>query len=148
MSEKEEKAVLLFGGGYNCAQSVFGVFCEENGLDIKTALKLSNGFGGGVRCGELCGAVSGAILSISLKCGFYIEKDFVQKNYCNTKAYEFIEKFKSENNSVLCRDLLGVDIKSPQDHNIPWVQELHKKICPRIVASAVRIIERMEFETQ
>ena len=145
--EREEKALELFSNGYNCAQSVLGVFCEDGGLnlDIKTALKISNGLGGGVRCGEICGAVSGAILVIGLKCGFYIEKDLKQKSYCNKKSYEFMEKFREANGSVVCRDLLGVDIRCPDDHNIPIAQEAHKNICPKLIKSAVQILENMEF---
>ena len=107
--------------------------------------ELANGFGGGVRCGEMCGAVTGAVMAIGLKCGFYVEKDFKQKGYCNQKSFEFIEKFKAENNSVLCRDLLGADIHSPEDHNTPEVQTRHKTVCPELVASAVRIMDSMEF---
>lgn len=141
---KEEKALDLFSSGYNCAQSVFGVFCEENGLEKSTALKLANGFGGGLRCGEACGAVTGAIMAIGLKYGFYIEKDFDQKNICNDKTYEFIEEFKKENGSIICRDLLEVDIRGPADFRIPEAQELFKKtICPKLVAAAVRILEDM-----
>ena len=142
---REEKAVELFANGYNCAQAVLGVFCEEMGLDLATAFKLANGFGGGVRCGELCGAVSGAVMAIGLKCGFYVENDFKQKEYCNQKTFEFVEKFKEENNSVLCRDLLGVDIHCPDDHKNPVAQEAHKSICPKMVASAVRVLENDVF---
>ena len=145
MSAKEEKARELFANGYNCAQSVLGAFCEDLGMDMKTALMIANGFGGGIRCGEVCGAVTGAVMVIGLKHGFYIEKDFAQKGFCNKKTYEFIEKFKEANNSVLCRDLLGVDIRLPEDHNPPEVRELHKQICPEMVASAARILEK-EFE--
>lgn len=143
---KDEKAVELFLKGYNCAQSVVGAFCEEAGLDLNTALKLANGFGGGVRCGELCGAVSGALMALGLKCGFYIERDFKQKGYCNMKTYEFVEKFKAANGSVLCRDLLGINVRSPEDFTTPAAQEAHKTICPKMVASAVRILENMNFE--
>jgi C_GCAxxG_C_C family probable redox protein len=146
MSIKEEKAAELFSNGYNCAQSVLGAFCEENGLDKNTAFKLANGFGGGIRCGELCGAVTGAIMVIGLKCGFYIEKDFSQKGFCNKKSHEFIEKFKEINKSALCRDLLGVNIQSPDDFNTPEAQEAHKIICPKMIASAVQILESMSFE--
>ena len=148
MSIKEEKARELFAKGYNCAQAVLGVLCEEDGLDTKTAFKLANGFGGGIRCGEMCGAVTGAVMAVGLKCGFYIKNDLKQKSYCNRKSFEFIENFKEENGSALCRDLLGVDIRTPDDHNKQGVPELHKKICPGLVASAVRIFERMEFEKQ
>ncbi|MCL2518921.1 MAG: GNAT family N-acetyltransferase [Oscillospiraceae bacterium] len=142
---KEIKARELFAAGYNCAQAVLGVFCENEGLDINTAFKLANGFGGGIRCGEVCGAVSGAVMVVGLKCGFCVKGDFKQKGFCNKKSFEFIEKFKQENGSILCRDLLGVDIRSPEDHNPPEVQALHKKICPEVIAAAVRILEEVEF---
>ena len=142
---REEKAVKLFANGYNCAQAVLGAFCEKDGLDINTAFKLANGFGGGVRCGEICGAVSGAAMAIGLKCGFFIEKDFKQKGYCNKKTFEFMEKFKEENGSFICRDLLGIDIRCPDDHNTPVSKEAHKTVCPKLVACAVKILESMEF---
>ena len=145
MSTREEKAVELFANGYNCAQAVLGVFCEESGLDLHTALKLANGFGGGVRCGEICGAVSGAIMAIGLKCGFYIENDFDQKAFCNEKSYEFIDKFKKECGSIHCRDLLNVDIQCPKDHSKPEAQEAFKIICPKMVATAVHLLESMDF---
>ena len=145
---KEDIAVGLFSSGYNCAQAVLGAFCEEEGLEAATALKIANGFGGGVRCGEICGAVSGAIMAIGLKCGFYIENDIEQKSYCNKKSYEFIENFKESNNSILCRDLLNVEIRCPEDHNAPAAKEAHKAICPKLVANAVKILENMEFKTK
>jgi C_GCAxxG_C_C family probable redox protein len=143
---KQEQAKELYANQYNCAQSVFGVFCQENGLENEIAFKLANGFGGGIRAGELCGALSGAIMVIGLKCGFFKEKDLEQKAYCNRKAYEFYEKFKQANGTVLCREILGADIACPEDHNIPAVKELHKIICPDIVAGAVTILESMEFD--
>ena len=142
----EERAVELFTNGYNCAQAVLGAICEGTGLDLDTALKLTSGFGGGVRCGEICGAVSGAVMAIGLKCGFYIEKDFNQKNFCNRKTYEFIERFKKANGSALCRELLGVDIRSPDDHNMPEARKAHNTLCPKLVAGAVRVMESMNFE--
>jgi len=145
MSEKAEKAVLTFSKGYNCAQSVMSVFCEEYGLDLNTALKLTTGLGGGLRCGEVCGAVSGAIVALSLKCGFYIEGDVDQKNYCNAKTYEFIEKFIAEHKFIQCRELLGVDIRTPEDHRKPETREAHSKVCANLIRDAVRILESMEY---
>ena len=146
MSVREERALELFSNGYNCAQAVFGVFCEEDGMEIDSAFKVTSGLGGGLRYGEVCGAVSGAMLAIGLKCGFYIEKDFTQKAYCYEKTCEFMEKFKEANNSILCRDLLDLDIYCPDDHKTPKAKEAHKTICPSLVAAAVRVVENMEFE--
>ena len=145
MEDRAKKAKEFFANGYNCAQSVFGAFSEEEGLELNTAFRLANGFGGGVRCGEVCGAVSGALMVIGLKCGFYVEKDLLQKEYCNQKSFEFIEAFRLENSSIICRELLEADIYSPIDHKIPEVQAKHKVKCPELVASAVRILGKMEF---
>jgi len=145
---KEEKAKELFANGYNCAQAVLGAFSEDLGLEFKTAAKLTNGFGGGVRCGEICGTVSGAIMAIGLKCGFYVEKDFSQKAFCNKKSYEFQEEFREAHGSIICRDLLGIDIRRPEDHTTPAALEAHKTVCPALVAGAVGILERMDFEQE
>ena len=135
----------MFCNGYNCAQSVFSAFSEEFGLDRTLALRIANGFGGGVRCGDVCGAVSGAIMAIGLKCGFYVERDFEQKAFCNNKSYEFIERFREINGSMICRDILGIDVRTQDDFNKAEVRELFTAICPGIVASAVRILESMDF---
>jgi len=117
----------------------------QNGLDSDTAFRLANGFGGGVRCGELCGAVAGAVIVIGLKCGFCAEGDFEQKSYCNNKSFEFIERFREANGSIVCRELLGADIRCPADHNTPDAQSAHKNVCHKIVASAAKLLDDMEF---
>ena len=62
----KERATRLHESGLNCAQSVLGALVEYTGLDEKTALAVSAGFGGGVRSGEICGAVSGAVMALGL----------------------------------------------------------------------------------
>ena len=146
MSMREETAVGIFSDGYNCAQAVFGAFCEEEGLSQELAFKLASGLGGGVRCGELCGAVSGAVLTIGQKCGYHIKGDMKQRAFCNAKTYEFIERFTAENGSIVCRSLLGCDIRVPADHSEPATREAHRTICPGLVASSVRILESMSFD--
>ena len=59
-----EEAVRLHGEGFNCAQCVLCACGTYTGLDRASALSLACGFGGGVRCGEICGAVSGAVMAI------------------------------------------------------------------------------------
>jgi len=147
MSARGEKARQLFAGSYNCAQAVLGAFCEEDGLDAQTAFRLATGFGGGARCGDVCGAVSGAILAIGLKCGFYIENDMKQKAYCYQKTDEFIQKFKDLYGSVLCRDLLGVDIRTSADRAKPEAKVAVNAICPGVVETAARVLEGMGFES-
>ena len=60
----KEKALALHAQGFNCAQCVLSALGDYTGMDEKTALAISAGFGGGVRCGEICGAVSGAVMAL------------------------------------------------------------------------------------
>ena len=63
MSIREE-AVRLHDEGFNCAQCVLCACGKYTGLGRAAALSVSCGFGGGVRCGEICGAISGAVMAI------------------------------------------------------------------------------------
>ena len=143
---KTEKAKILFENNYNCAQAIIGAFSEEIGLSAETALKIANGFGGGVRCGELCGAASGAIMVIGMKCGFHIQNDLDQKNFCNKKTAEFLDLFKKENGSILCRDILGTDIRTPEDHTTDQAKAAHKAVCPAVVARAAALLETFDVD--
>lgn len=60
----QEEAVRLHGEGYNCAQCVLCACSAYTALDKETSLAIACGFGGGVRCGEICGAISGAVMAI------------------------------------------------------------------------------------
>lgn len=84
-----DKAVELFGNNFNCAQAVFGTFAAELGMDEELALKIATSFGGGARKGELCGAVSGALMVLGLKYGHCHADDNEEKK----NAYHIAEEF-------------------------------------------------------
>ena len=44
----------LHSQGFNCAQVVAYFCCDFNGADREAALAAMGGFGGGLRCGEVC----------------------------------------------------------------------------------------------
>ena len=69
--QRKEKAVELFRQQFNCSQAVFTAYRKVSVLDEESALKLSTVLGAGVACtgSELCGAVSGALLAISMHHG-------------------------------------------------------------------------------
>ena len=54
----QESAIAYHDNGFNCAQSVLAALQEETGLDESTAKRVAAGFGGGVRCGEICGSIT------------------------------------------------------------------------------------------
>ena len=153
MGTIEERAIELFkavGNNYNCAQSVIGTFCEDNGLELNIALKIATGFGGSAtKYQGTCGAASGAIMVIGLKCGHYIKGDLETKKFCQAKTQEFLEKFKEKNGSTLCYELLGLDkdeVITPEDQQ--KLKPLCDSVCPDFVRNAVRILESMEFDRE
>lgn len=145
MSEKSEKAVVQFKAGLNCSQSVLASFCEEYGLSRELALKTACGFGGGVRSGEICGAVSGAVMVIGLKHGNGSLEDLQSKGRCNVKTSEFIAKFRDGNGSIICRDILACDISTEQGMNIAKEKGLFSTTCVEMVKNAIELLENLGY---
>ena len=68
----EHDAKLHFNSGLNCAESVLltlsGRLAGKNSVSIIP--RIATGFGGGVgRNGDICGALSGAVIAIGLALG-------------------------------------------------------------------------------
>ncbi len=140
MDDKTKKAEELFLKGYNCAQSVFCAFCEEFGINFETGLKLSSSFGGGMgRLREVCGALCAVFMIAGLKKG-YIENDNDEiKAQHYRLIQELAEKFKRENGSLYCRELIGED-KNGYIPSKRTEEYYEKRPCAKIVKSAAKII--------
>ena len=131
-----EEAVQLFEKGYVCSQAVFAAFSEDYGLSKEHALKIGACFGSGMRKAEVCGACTGALMALGLKYGENKEKS---NEVCN----KFLDEFKNENGSFICRDLLGCDISTPEGVKYARDNNLFKEICPKMVESAAKITENI-----
>ena len=108
-TEKGEQAKQRFLSGQNCAQAVLCAFCKDFGLDEQTALTLSACFGGGLgRQREVCGAVSGMCMALALKYAPKDPTDHEQKAAFYARIQEVCRRFKEENGSIICRELLAL----------------------------------------
>lgn len=145
MGAKSEKAVELFKKGLNCSQAVLVSFCEDYGLGSELALKIGCGFGGGVRSGEICGAVSGAVMVIGLKYGNGSIADLESKGTCYAKTSEFLAKFRERNGSVVCRDLLGCDISTEAGLQLAKDKGLFSTTCADMVSSSIELLEDLGY---
>lgn len=103
----KEKAVELHDNGYNCAQSVLAASREYTGLDDNTALAISAGFGGGLRSGEVCGAISGAVMAVGMKYPFIDANDAEAKARIAELAKECVAIAQEKYGCVACRELKG-----------------------------------------
>ncbi|MBC8471508.1 MAG: C_GCAxxG_C_C family protein [Planctomycetes bacterium] len=143
MSAKSEEAVERFKKGFNCSQAVVGSYSEQFGLDCDKAAKVATGFGGGMRMGGTCGAVTGAFMVLGLKYGNSTAKDKEGKAKTYKKIEEYTNRFKTLNSSVACRELLGCDISTPEGMKEAQDKGLFSSICPRMVQDAAEILEEM-----
>lgn len=146
MSAKSKQAVERFRKGFNCSQAVLGSYSKQLGLDCEKAFKVATGFGGGMRMGDTCGAVSGAFMVLGLKYGNTTAEDKERKANTYKKVEEYIKRFKVRNDSVMCRELLGCDLSTPEGMKEAQDKGLFSSICPQMVQDAVEILEEMMNE--
>jgi len=139
---KKELAIEYFKQGYNCAQAVTMAYAQELGMDEKTLAKMSVGLGGGVgRMREVCGTVSGMAMVLGLAKG---TDDPSSKNEVYPIVQAACERFKKENGSIVCRELLeGVPVTTGGTAE-PRTQEYYKKRpCAELVGMAAEIVEEL-----
>jgi len=140
MSRKED-AENLFRMGFNCSQAVFSVFAKELGLPKETANKIACAFGGGMRMGNTCGAVTGALMVIGLMHGKATAGDNEARDKTYMLAKKFQKRFSSLKGSLACKDLLGYNISSDKGYEQAKESLAFVRICPFLVRDAVDILE-------
>ncbi|MDR0770172.1 MAG: C-GCAxxG-C-C family protein [Burkholderiales bacterium] len=133
-----EEATEIFGT-FDCSQAILSAWCEDYGLDKKTALKLSCGFASGMaRLNRTCGAVTGAYLVIGLKHGKCRPDDSAAKEKTFALIQEFDKRFTEKHGSTNCKELLGVDLR---DGDAVVAKEQVRKKCPVFVRDAAEMLE-------
>ena len=137
-------AAASFAAGFSCSQAVFAAFSAELGLETEQALKIAQPFGGGIAgTGSTCGAVTGAFLVIGLKHGRTRPEDAAAKERTYRLVREFIRRFRERHGSIVCRELLGVDLGAPEGHEEARQRGLFSDRCPRFISLAVDILEEI-----
>ena len=135
------RAKELFHQGFNCSQSVFAACADIYGVDEQTALRIAASFGGGIgRMRQTCGAACGMFILAGLENGSATPGDAEGKKQNYTLVQDLAAKFKQENGSLICAELLGIAPKpqepTPEARTENYYQ---KRPCVEMVANAVRI---------
>ena len=102
--------------------AVFMCCAEKYGLTEELAYGLGAFFGAGMRSGEVCGAVSGALMGLGLKYGD-------ENNRECERSKEFMDLFEKEFGSIFCRDLIKVEGKE------------ERELCPDYMFYAAKFLE-------
>jgi len=137
-------AAAEFKRGFSCSQAVFSAVSEVLGLDRQKALQIAQPFGGGIaQMGLTCGAITGAFLAIGLKYGRTRPEDEDAKKKTYGLVRDFIREFKARHGSIVCRELIGVDLSTPEGHKQAVERGVFETLCAHYVRDAVEILERL-----
>lgn len=108
--------------GYNCAQCVLMAFDDVTGLTPEASAQAALALGGGVGgSGNICGALTGAAVAE----GFTHKGAPSDKAASYSRTQRIVDRFKTENGHVDCRDLKGANPPRP---------------CNDLIKDAVRIL--------
>lgn len=140
---RTKRAVETFYEGYNCAQSVFATYADCFGMDREMAFRMSSAMGAGVgRMREICGAVSSMAMLAGLKEGNVDPQDEEAKARIYVRVRQMSDRFRKENGSIVCRELLGITETEKSAKPEPRTREYYEsRPCPHLIECAARIIE-------
>jgi C_GCAxxG_C_C family probable redox protein len=139
---RADDAVDSFKRGFSCSQAVFSSFSEDLGLDHDAALKIACGLRAGIgRTGNICGAVSGAVLAIGLKYGKARPEDNDARDRTYVLVQQFMQEYVALHGSVNCTDLMGYDLSVPEQHEAASRKRLFATRCPGLIRDAAMILE-------
>ncbi len=106
-------ALHNFEENFSCSQSVVMAFSEEFGLDKIQAAAIAAGFGSGIGdTHSICGAFSGAAMSLGLHFAGNAPEGRGNKPQIYTKVREMKADFKSEIGSDICGEIIKAAVGS------------------------------------
>lgn len=133
-----------FMKGYDCSQVVLRHFAEKLGITEDEANRVSACFGGGMMLGSVCGTYTGALMAIGLKYGHSNPEGLMdQKNIMMAKTAEFNQRFTQEFGTVVCKELIGYDVSTPE--GLQGALDSGKMIgyCPGLAEKVINIVEEI-----
>ena len=141
--DRKQKAVDYFSQKLHCSQSVLAAFAEECGITEEQALRLGSCFGTSMRRGEVCGAVTGALMVLGLLYGQKKAGDTEGRQTSNKVNDLMMDRFKEKCGSYICNDLLGCDVTTSEGIQYCRDNKLFTDFCPKMVAAAVEVVEEI-----
>jgi C_GCAxxG_C_C family probable redox protein len=138
MSDPVQIANDRFAQGLNCAQAVLAAFAEQAGISEEAALRLASPFGGGIaRQGQACGALTGALMVLGLQRGNSSPQG---KDETYRLSEEFVRAFQERHSAILCRELIGFDVSTPEGLQAAREGKVFDSVCPGLVNGAAELL--------
>jgi C_GCAxxG_C_C family probable redox protein len=141
--ESADTALKLFRAGSNCAQSVVRAFAARLGVDENTGLRAAAGFGAGIGSRQLtCGAVTGAVMAVGCRWADAANPG-ATKGLVYERTRQALGRFEALFGTTSCRELLGVDLNTPEGRAQAKAQDLFRVKCDAYVRAACGVVESM-----
>lgn len=116
--------------------------CRDHNIENEVIPRIAQGFGGGFGgTGSVCGAVCGAVMALSL----LKKRDNTEEGWNRLAAAvaEFRNRFEKEMGTIICRDLIGVDLTTEEGHEKLMNSDIPQKACIPAVNLAHKLVERI-----
>ena len=133
----EDEIKDYFMNQIDCGSVVAMQFENETGKTKSDLMKACGGFGGGLFCGETCGAIAAANVVISMIYGIDKKGDEEGKVELIKKVGEFNEKMHENYPSFLCKDLLGCDLQTAAESGKMM------EFCPKFCMEVTRVLKEI-----
>ncbi|MDO5519348.1 MAG: C-GCAxxG-C-C family protein [bacterium] len=119
------------------------------GIPENVAVRVACGLVRGLCEGEVCGAVSGAILVIEAthgnEEGSGVGTGEEEKAYCYEQTQKFIKCFKEVNQSTIYRELIKCDVSTEEGVTYARKHDIFHTTCVELIKSAVTILEELGY---
>jgi C_GCAxxG_C_C family probable redox protein len=125
---------------FNCAEAVLLALSDATGIpgECDCIPRVATGFGGGMQTGAVCGAVSGAIIAFGAHYGRMKAEEVEKRDRVYALVKEFTQQFKKNHHTIVCQELLGVNVQTEEGRKKYKENNLHIR-CQNYVVTAFQI---------
>lgn len=143
MESLESRIYDLYDAGYCCAEAVLIAVAEHKGIKSDLIPKIATGFCTGLsKTSGMCGALTGAIVSVNMVLGRDKGDDSAEQNYAVVK--QLLQLFEESVGSTNCTSLMGFDLGSEEGIISYYDNNLIEKCMGYSVIAAKIAIELLE----
>lgn len=136
-------ALERFRQGFHCSQSVLAAYADEERLCEDSALRMAAALAGGSTVGGECGAIAASYLVLGLRYGMAVPVfgDVGKERALFDRVRHLVTEFRKRHGAITCRELLGVDVFSPEGLEEGRRRGLFAERCPRFITDAIALLE-------
>jgi len=124
--------------GYTCSESICKAALNAMGIKSATLINAAAGFGGGIgNQGHTCGAITGAVMVISLALSKREHDRGARKRTINAAVQKFFKTLQQRFGPLECRSLTGLNLTKEQDYET-LIQSVMKQKCLLVFREVAR----------